>query len=157
MAGAAFAQQLLKAPSSAQPAVAVLGRTNVLNNETYGWVLSNRTVLVLSKLRGTEPHTVKINSATTNSVRFEVEVASGVNPQREAAALSKDFGPSITVILDEVAANGKFRTNFVFRDGEARKTITPATFTGLAAGARRMLVLPDSGKPAAPGAVRVIQ
>jgi len=146
------------APSGA-PEQALILRTALSNAPGAfhrGLVLSNRTVNVLSKMRGTQPSAVMVKSMGTNGAGLEVAVAKTADVQAEAAALSKDFGAGATVVLDEVAADGKYCTNFVFRNGVGEKWIMPANFKDLRPGGRRILIRPAGTGPTAPKTVKVV-
>jgi hypothetical protein len=136
--------------------VASLGDSNAVLTAQNALILSNRAVLVLSKWRGTEPGAVKLRFGKGASGPFEIDLAGAADVKIEAEMLSKDFGPAVAVIVDEATLDGKFRTNHVFRNGEARRTIAPVPGNVLAPGGRRMYVWPEGLGPGTPKNVRVL-
>lgn len=119
--------------------------------------MSNKAVRLVAGLRGLEASAVKLKFSDSMSGRFEISVEGAKNLQREAELLSQDFGTNIAVIVDEATADGRFRTNFVFRNGSMRQTIAPVGNIGLPPSGRRMYVWPETSKLSQPKKVRLVQ
>ncbi len=93
----------------------------------------------------------------TNETRLEIGLRKNSDAHLEAVALSKDFGSTASLVLDEVAADGSFRTNSVFRNGTIDKRVVPANLKDWTPGARRLLVRPEGTGLKAPNSVKIIQ
>lgn len=133
------------------------GTSNETKAVSHSLLLSNRAVLLVSEARGIAASAVKLRFSDSMSGRFEIPVEGAKDLQREAELLSKDFGSNIAVIVDEATADGRLRTNYVFRNGSMQKTIAPVGKIGLPPGGRRMYVWPETSKLSAPRNLRLVQ
>jgi hypothetical protein len=123
-----------------------------------GVSLTNRALVVISKLRGVEPATVKIRpSGNRAGGPFEIDINGAKDAANEAEQLSKEFGTAAAVILEHVSDDGVTRTNWTFKNGSVEQITAPAGPSGLGPRARRMYVWPQAAvkSPAAPTRVRV--
>ena len=155
MAGAT-AQPAVLAPTlparqTAAPPLRPMGQTD------FSILLSNSAVQVISRARGVEAGAVKLKFFDAMSGRFEVDLAGAVDLRKEAELLSAAMGTNFAVIMDEATADGRTRTNHVFRGGSVRRTIAPVVNQALASGGRRLYVWPEASKVPAPTKVRLVQ
>jgi hypothetical protein len=130
---------------------------NSHGSTNFSLLLSNSAVQVISQTRGIKAEAVKLKFSDAMSGRFEVDPAGASDLRREAEALSTLFGTNFAVIVDEATADGRMRTNYVFRAGAVRRTIAPVVNKTLAPGGRRLYVWPETSKVAAPSNVRLVQ
>jgi hypothetical protein len=142
------------AVSSGLVAPSVGGKAVVITN--FSLLLSNSAVQVISQTRGIKAELVKLKFSDAMSGRFEVDPGGASDLRREAEALSTAFGTNFAVIVDEATADGRMRTNHVFRAGAARRTIAPVVNNTLAPGGRRLYVWPETSRMAAPSNVRLV-
>jgi len=121
--------------------------------------LTNKALLVISKLRGVEPAAVKIRAAATRvGGAFEIDIVDAKDAANEAQELSKEFGAAAAVILEHVSDDGIIRTNWTFKSGKVEQLTAPAGPSGLGPRARRMYVWPTTAAlkpPSAPTKLRV--
>ena len=118
--------------------------------------LTNKAVLVISRLRGVDPSQVKLRSGRHAAGPFEIELGNAADGQREAEELSRELGPAATVIFERVSADGVTRTNWSFRGGSGRKVTAPAGPSGLGPNGTRLYVWPQTSvRVAPPSGVRV--
>jgi hypothetical protein len=121
--------------------------------------LTNKALLVISKLRGVEPADVKIRVSVGGAGgAFEIDIADAKDAAKEAEELSKEFGAAAAVILEHVSDDGVVRTNWTFKSGTVRQLTAPVGASGLKPRARRMYVWPTTAAlkpPAAPAKLRV--
>jgi len=156
--------QILPRPALSSAAVTqdvsgilVTGTSNQAVAVNQSMFLSNRAVLILSEARGLEVSAVRLKFSESMSGRFEIPLEGAKDIHREAEMLSKDFGANIAVIVDEATADGRLRTNYVFRNGVMRRTVAPVGNIGLSPGGRRMYVWPETSKLSAPRNLRLVQ
>jgi len=135
----------------------VTGISNQAVAVSQSMLLSNRAVLIVSEARGLDVNAVKLKFSESMSGRFEIPLEGAKDIHREAEMLSKDFGASIAVIVDEATADGRLRTNYVFRNGVMPLTVAPVRNIGLSPGGRRMYVWPETSKLSAPRDLRLVQ
>jgi hypothetical protein len=119
--------------------------------------LSNNAVLILSEARGVKADAVKVKFSDAMSGRFEIHPDGAKDLKREAELLSRNFGTNIAVIVDEATADGRLRTNYVFRGGLMRRTVAPIVNRALPPGGRRMYVWPETSEVPAPANVRLVR
>lgn len=131
------------------------GSSNEANAVNYSMLLSNKAVVIVSGLRGIDASAVKLRFGDPMSGRFEIPVEGARDLRREAELLSKDFGADIAVIVDQATADGRLRTNYVFRNGSMRRTVAPVGKIGLPPGGQRMYVWPETSRLTPPANVRV--
>ena len=120
--------------------------------------LTNRALVVISKLRGVEPATIRIRpSGNRTGGPFEIDIDGAKDAAKEAEQLSKEFGTTAAVILEQVSDDGVIRTNWTFKNGSVQQITAPAGPSGLGPRARRMYVWPQAAvrPPSAPSRVRV--
>jgi hypothetical protein len=133
--------------------------SNAVNVAGTAFPLTNKALLVISKLRGVEPAKVKIRtSAGGAGGAFEIDIVDAKDAAKEAEELSKEFGAAAAVILEHVSDDGIIRTNWTFKSGTVRQLTAPVGASGLKPRARRMYVWPTTAAlrpPAAPTKLRV--
>lgn len=121
--------------------------------------LTNKALLVISRLRGIKLAEVKIRtSAGGAGGAFEIDIVDAKDAAKEAEELSKEFGAAAAVILEHVSDDGIIRTNWTFKSGTVRQLTAPVGTSGLKPRARRMYVWPTTAAlkpPAAPNKLRV--
>jgi hypothetical protein len=118
--------------------------------------LTNKAVLVISKLRGVEPSKVAVRQQARAGGPFEIDVTGARDGRHEAQELSKELGSAATVIFEQVSADGLMRTNWSFRGGDGRRVIAPTTPAGPGPNGQRLHVWPQAlTGPAAPAGLRV--
>jgi hypothetical protein len=118
--------------------------------------LTNKAVLVISKLRGVQPAEVKLRPARRTAGPFEIDISNVSDGKHEAEELSKELGTAATVVFEHVSGDGVTRTNWSFRSGAGRKVTAPAAPTGLGPNGKRLYVWPQSSSQfSAPAGVRV--
>jgi len=135
------------------PAVGVV--TNVARAEVS---LTNRTVVLLARLRGVPAREVMIRPGSARGAgAFEIDLAGAKDLKAEGAALSKELGSAAVVIVDRVSDDGGIRTNWTFRSGAVEEITAPVGSSGLKPRAQRMYVWPHGGlkPPSAPSRLRV--
>jgi hypothetical protein len=133
--------------------------TNVVATNAIGGAdlpLTNKAVLVISKLRGVEPSQVAVRAGRRAGGAFEIDLSGARDGRHEAQELSKELGAAATVIFEHVSGDGVLRTNWSFRDGTGRQVTAPAGPTGLGPNAKRLYVWPQSSaRPSPPQEIRV--
>ena len=145
------------APAVARGLVAPSVGANSLVSTNFSLLLSNSAVQVIAQARGIKAESVKLKFSDAMSGRFEVDPAGASDLRREAEVLSTTFGTNFAVVLDEATADGRTRTNYVFRAGSVRRTIAPVVNNTLAPGGRRLYVWPETSRVPAPSNVRLVQ
>ncbi|HWN94951.1 MAG TPA: hypothetical protein VNT99_07955 [Methylomirabilota bacterium] len=118
--------------------------------------LTNRAMLVISRLRGVELTQVKLRPSTRASGPFEIDLTDAKDCRKEAEELSKELGAEAVVVFDHVSADGVTRTNWSFRSGTGKQVTAPAAPTGLGPHGKRIYVWPQSSaRPSPPAGTRV--
>ena len=120
-------------------------------------LLSNQTVLIISQARGIEAGAVKLKFSDSMRGPFEIHPDGAKDLRREAELLSTSLGTNVAVIFDEATAEGRLRTNYVYRGGTARITVAPIVNHALAPGGRRLYVWPERSPIAPPSNVRLVR
>lgn len=120
-------------------------------------LLSNKAVAVIAAARGISATEVKLKFSDAVSARFEIDLDGAQDLLREAELLSRSLGTNAAVILDEATADGRMRTNHVFRAGSARRTVAPVSNKTLQPGGRRLYVWPETSKMGAPPNLRLVR
>jgi hypothetical protein len=139
------------APKRTAPPSIPAGQTN------SSVLLSNSAVQVIARARGIDAGAVKLKFFDAMSGRFEVDLAGAADLRQEAELLSTTIGTNYAVIMDEATADGRMRTNHVFRAGVVRRTVAPVVNQTLPPGGRRLYVWPETSKVPAPTNVRLVQ
>ena len=156
----ALRSQAQERPAHETPAPTAPAATNVLVSapaQGMTWLaLSNDTVAVIAKTRGVKPESVRLDVKSSTAIGpFEIDLAGATNCAVEAEMLSSKLGTNFTVVLEEASLDGQMRTNHTFRNGSVRKLVAPPGQKTLSPGERRLVVWPDSTRPAPPTNFRI--
>jgi hypothetical protein len=133
-------------------------RTNDMSKAIEGDAdsMTNKTLMIISKLRGVKPAAVTLRlTGNRSGGPFEIDITGVSDSMREAETLSRELGSKAVVILDHASLEDTIRTNWAFRNGIGQQRTAPVGTTGLRPGAKRMYVWPEVPAPKAPSNVRI--